>query len=131
MSVTTDNKMKATGIEKIAFGFGMLTNQMFPAILGIFMVVLVQDMGFPGWMWSLIFLFPRIFDAITDPIMGFISDNTKSKWGRRRQYVFIGGLIMGLSLHLYVADLQRRWTRIQFLVLPFLVYRILFRPYHL
>ncbi|MGC6468233.1 MAG: MFS transporter [Chitinophagales bacterium] len=97
MSVTTDNKMKATGIEKIAFGFGMLANQMFPAILGIFMVVLVQDMGFPGWMWSLIFLFPRIFDAITDPIMGFISDNTKSKWGRRRQYVFIGGLIMGLS----------------------------------
>ena len=97
MSVTTDNKMKATSIEKIAFGFGMLANQMFPAILGIFMVVLVQDMGFPGWMWSLIFLFPRIFDAITDPIMGFISDNTKSKWGRRRQYVFIGGLIMGLS----------------------------------
>ena len=33
--------------QKIAFGFGMLANQMFPAILGIFMVVLVQDLGFP------------------------------------------------------------------------------------
>ena len=75
--------------QKIAFGFGMLANQMFPAILGIFMVVLVEDLGFSGWMWSLVFLFPRIFDAITDPIMGFISDNTKSKWGRRRQYVLI------------------------------------------
>ena len=83
--------------QKVAFGIGMLANQMFPAILGIFMVVLVQDLGFPGWMWSLIYFFPRIFDAITDPIMGYISDNTKSKWGRRRQYVLIGGLLMGFA----------------------------------
>ena len=83
--------------QKVAFGIGMFANQMFPAILGIFMVVLVEDLGFPGWMWGLIFFAPRIFDAITDPIMGFISDNTKSKWGRRRLYVFIGGLIMGVA----------------------------------
>jgi len=83
--------------QKIAFGFGMLANQMFPAILGIFMVVLIEDLEFSGWMWSLVFLFPRIFDAITDPIMGFISDNTKSKWGRRRQYVLIGGILMGIA----------------------------------
>ena len=83
--------------QKIAFGIGMFANQMFPAILGIFMVVLVQDLGFPGWMWSLIYFFPRIFDSITDPIMGFISDNTRSKWGRRRVYVLIGGIIMGIS----------------------------------
>lgn len=83
--------------QKIAFGVGMFANQMFPAILGIFMVVLVQDLGFPGWMWSLIYFFPRIFDSVTDPIMGFISDNTKSKWGRRRQYVLVGGVIMGVA----------------------------------
>jgi len=83
--------------QKIAFGFGMLANQMFPAILGIFMIVLVEDLGFSGWMWSLVFLFPRVFDAFLDPIMGFISDNTKSKWGRRRQYVMIGGILMGLA----------------------------------
>ena len=83
--------------QKVAFGVGMLANQMFPAALGIFMVVLVQDLGFPGWMWGVIYFFPRIFDAFTDPIMGFISDNTKSRWGRRRQYVFLGALIMGAS----------------------------------
>jgi glycoside/pentoside/hexuronide:cation symporter, GPH family len=83
--------------QKIAFGVGMLANQMFPAVLGIFMVVLVQDLGFPGWMWGTIYFFPRIFDAFTDPIMGFISDNTKSKWGRRRQYVFLGSVLMGLA----------------------------------
>ena len=83
--------------QKIAFGIGMFANQMFPAIMGIFMVVLVQDLGFPGWMWGVIFFAPRIFDSITDPIMGFISDNTKSKWGRRRQYVLAGGVVMGVS----------------------------------
>jgi len=83
--------------QKVAFGIGMLANQMFPAILGIFMIVLVQDLGFPGWMWGVLFFLPRVFDAITDPIMGFISDNTKSRWGRRRQYVFLGAIIMGIS----------------------------------
>lgn len=83
--------------QKVAFGIGMLANQMFPAILGIFMVVLIQDLNFPGWMLGLIYFLPRIFDSLTDPIMGFISDNTKSKWGRRRQYVFIGAIIMGIS----------------------------------
>ncbi|MFM8850053.1 MAG: MFS transporter [Cytophagales bacterium] len=65
--------------------------------MGIFMVVLVQDLGFPGWMWGLIFFLPRVFDAITDPIMGYISDNTKSRWGRRRHYVFMGAVLMGIS----------------------------------
>lgn len=83
--------------QKIAFGIGMFANQMFPAILGIFMVVLVQDLKFSGLMWGMIYLFPRLFDAISDPIMGFISDNTKSKWGRRRQYVLLGGILMGIS----------------------------------
>lgn len=83
--------------QKVAFGVGMFANQMFPAILGIFMVVLVQDLGFPGWMWGILFFLPRVFDSITDPIMGFISDNTRSTWGRRRQYVFIGSIVMGLS----------------------------------
>jgi len=89
--------------EKIALGFGMLANQMFPAALGVFIIVLVQDLGFAAILWGIIQFAPRVFDALTDPIMGFISDNTKSKWGRRRQYILIGGIIMGLS---YVAMWQ-------------------------
>src|SRR5512137_477193 len=83
--------------QKVAFGLGMLANQMFPAALGIFMVVLVQDMGFPTWMWGILFFLPRAYDAVLDPIMGFISDNTRSKWGRRRQYVFIGAIMLGIG----------------------------------
>ena len=62
----------------------MFANQMFPAVLGIFMVVLVQDLGFPGWMWGVLFFLPRVFDAITDPIMGYISDNTRIEMGKKK-----------------------------------------------
>ena len=70
---------------------------MFPASVGVFIIVLVQDLGFAALLWGIIQFAPRIFDAITDPIMGFISDNTRSKWGRRRHYVFIGSIIMGIA----------------------------------
>ena len=107
MSYKNSSKTVPMG-QKIAFGLGMLANQMFPAALGIFMVVLIQDYGFPTWMWGILFFLPRIFDAFTDPVMGFISDNTRSIWGRRRQYVLIGAIIMGISFglmwQLYVAD---------------------------
>ena len=96
----------STGVplgQKLAFGFGMLANQMFPAAMGVFLVVLVQDLGFSPLAWGFIFFAPRVFDAITDPIMGFVSDNTRSKWGRRRQYVFAGGIIMGIA---YIAMWQ-------------------------
>jgi len=66
--------------QKIAFGLGMLANQMFPAALGIFMVVLVENLKMPTWMWGMLFFLPRILDAFIDPIMGFISDNTRSKY---------------------------------------------------
>ena len=98
MSTTTTNKVPMG--QKIAFGLGMLANQMFPAALGIFMVVLIQDLGFPTWMWGILFFLPRVFDSITDPIMGFVSDNTRSIWGRRRHYVFLGAVIMGVAFSL-------------------------------
>ncbi|MDR9417376.1 MFS transporter [Gracilimonas sp.] len=97
MSQAKATKKKVPYRHKIAFGMGMLANQMFPATLGIFMVVLVQNLGFPGWMWGIVYFLPRVLDAVTDPIMGFISDNTRSRWGRRRQYVITGAVIMGVA----------------------------------
>lgn len=105
-NVSTSSKVPMG--QKIAFGLGMLANQMFPAAMGIFMVVLIQDYGLSTLMWGILFFLPRLFDSFTDPIMGFISDNTRSIWGRRRQYVLLGALIMGVAFsflwQLYIED---------------------------
>jgi GPH family glycoside/pentoside/hexuronide:cation symporter len=89
--------------QKIAYGVGMLGNQMFPAVLGVFMVVLVKGLGFPPLLWGVLFFLPRILDAVTDPVMGFITDNTRSRWGRRRPWIFFGAIVTGLC---YVAMWQ-------------------------
>lgn len=36
---------------------------------------------------------PRLVDALTDPLMGVISDNTRTRWGRRRPYIFFGAIL--------------------------------------
>jgi GPH family glycoside/pentoside/hexuronide:cation symporter len=83
--------------QKAAYGFGMLANQLFAAALGVFMVVLVVGLGMDPLLAGLLGALPRIFDALTDPVMGYISDRTHSRWGRRRPYIFIGSIITGLS----------------------------------
>jgi len=83
--------------QKIAFGSGHLANQLFPAALGVFMVVLVLALKMDPFLAGLLAAIPRLMDALTDPIMGYISDNTRSKWGRRKPYIFLGSIITGLA----------------------------------
>jgi GPH family glycoside/pentoside/hexuronide:cation symporter len=83
--------------EKVAFGAGHLANQLFPAALGVFSVVLILSLGFDPLLAGILGAIPRIIDAVTDPIMGYVSDNTRSRWGRRRPYIFVGAAIAGVA----------------------------------
>lgn len=111
--------------QKVAYGIGMLGNQMFPAALGVFMVVLVQGLGLDPVLWGVLFFLPRLSDALTDPVMGFISDNTKSRWGRRRPYIFIGSIIAGIS-YIFMWQLNpensQTYNFLYFLLLAFVFY---------
>lgn len=40
----------------------------------------------------------RLIDAFTDPLFGWISDNTRTRWGRRRPFILIGSVIAGVAL---------------------------------
>jgi GPH family glycoside/pentoside/hexuronide:cation symporter len=82
--------------QKSAFGAGHLVLNLLPGALAVFMFFLVTAFGMDPFLAGLLGGLPRIFDALTDPIMGFISDNTKSKWGRRRPYIFIGAILSGI-----------------------------------
>ena len=86
--------------QKLAFGSGHLANQLFPAALVVFMVVLILALKMDPFLAGLLAAIPRILDALTDPIMGYISDNTRSKWGRRKPYIFLGSVITGVAFML-------------------------------
>lgn len=83
--------------QKVAFGSGHLANQLFNAALGVFMIVLVLALNMDPLLAGLLAAIPRIMDALTDPIMGYISDNTRSRWGRRKPYILLGSMITGVA----------------------------------
>lgn len=89
--------------QKAAFGAGHLVNNLLPGALGVFSFFLITAFGIEPAIAGLLSAIPRFFDALTDPIMGFISDNTTSRWGRRRPYIFMGAI---LSAILFVVQWQ-------------------------
>lgn len=92
----TAEKDRVPLMQKAAFGAGHLVNNLLPGALGVFMFFLLTAFGMDPFLAGLLGGLPRFYDAITDPIMGFISDNTKSRFGRRRPYIFIGAIMSGV-----------------------------------
>ncbi len=62
--------------------------------------VLTIQFGISPWIVSMLFMLFRFWDAITDPVMGWISDNTHSRWGRRRPYIFVGAILIAVTFPL-------------------------------
>ncbi|MBE0640995.1 MAG: MFS transporter, partial [Bacteroidales bacterium] len=92
----TPAKDRVPVIQKAAFGAGHLVNNLLPGSLGVFSFFLLTAFGMDPFLAGLLGGLPRIWDAITDPIMGYVSDNTQSRWGRRKPYIFIGAIMSGV-----------------------------------
>ncbi len=82
--------------SKLAYSSGVVVNNLLGNAVGTMMVVLNLAMGMNPALVGLLGALPRLTDAFTDPMMGFISDKTKSKWGRRRPYIFFGAILTGV-----------------------------------
>ncbi|TCO08477.1 MFS transporter [Natronoflexus pectinivorans] len=82
--------------QKVAFGTGNLVVNLLPGALGVFSFFLLTAFGIDPFLAGLLGGLPRLLDAITDPIMGYITDNTKSRFGRRRPYIFVGAILSGV-----------------------------------
>ena len=83
-------------LQKAAFGAGHLVNNLLPGSLGVFSFFLLTAFGMDPFLAGLLGGLPRIYDAISDPVMGYISDNTVSKYGRRKPYIFVGAILCGI-----------------------------------
>ncbi len=54
------------------------------------------SLGLSAFWLGLIMIIPRLWDAFSDPIVGHLSDNTRSRMGRRRPYLLIGGIAVAV-----------------------------------
>ena len=74
--------------EKFAYGLGDTASNFFFQTFNIFLLYYYTDVfGLSAAAVGTMFLFTRIFDAVTDPIMGVVADRTNSRWGKFRPYL--------------------------------------------
>jgi len=83
--------------QKIAWGTGAMADTLMANIIGglalpIYNIALGVNPVLIGYALGI----PRLWDAITDPFMGNISDNTHCKLGRRRPYIALGAILSGI-----------------------------------
>lgn len=69
----------------------------FLIISTFYTVFMIKAMGMPPALAGTAPLFGHVWDAITDPIMGNITDRTVSKYGAKRFYIFIGAIASSLT----------------------------------
>ncbi len=92
----TDPKDKLSFPQKFIYGLGAFINNLLGAAMGTMTIVLNLGLGMNPALVGLLGALPRLADAFTDPLMGYISDHTKSKWGRRRPYIFAGAIVSAI-----------------------------------
>jgi GPH family glycoside/pentoside/hexuronide:cation symporter len=82
--------------QKLAYGLGAFVNNLLAAAIGGMAIVLNLGLGMNPALVGLLGAIPRLMDAFTDPLMGYLSDHTRSRWGRRRPYIFGGAIAAGI-----------------------------------
>lgn len=96
MSTTKLSRTKKSTWAMGSIADTYMTNALNYLALPIYNMGLGVDPRMIGWALGL----PRIWDAISDPLMGNISDNTQTRWGRRRPFILIGAVLCMLMFAL-------------------------------
>lgn len=94
--------------NKYTFGLGTTGRDMVYTLISMYLIYYLTDViSIPTstlWWITLIILLARIFDAMNDPIMGVIVDNTHTKFGKFKPWIALGGLLAGILTVLLFTD---------------------------
>ncbi|WP_255202933.1 MFS transporter [Vibrio natriegens] len=94
-------KYKLPVLEKIGFGAGdMAVNVVISSMMLIITFFYTDIFGIKPEDLAMLFIVVRLIDAVTDPVMGMITDKFTSRWGRYRQYLLFLAIPFGISVYL-------------------------------
>lgn len=101
--------MKKTATpNRFTFGLGTVGRDMLYSMVSLYLLYyLTEILNLPDstmWWMTGVFTALRIFDAFNDPIMGFLVDNTHSRFGKFKPWIAIGGVVGGLLTVLLFTD---------------------------
>jgi GPH family glycoside/pentoside/hexuronide:cation symporter len=112
---TQERRDRLPRTTKIAYSLGTAVDMwgvwLYPAVA---FAVFNLYLGIQPWLVGLAVTLIRIWDAITDPIAGWLSDNLRSKYGRRRPFILIAGILSGLLLPILFL-VSPSWVQLKFL----------------
>ena len=97
----SDSRKRVTLLKKLSYGFGASADMIgFHAPAALIMPIYTLALGVSPALVGLAIGITRVWDAFLDPIMGSISDKTRSRHGRRRPYLFSGAILGGITFGL-------------------------------
>jgi len=96
-----NSQRSASFLQMLGYGIGECANSLvMNGIFGFAMLFYTKALGLqPEWA-GLAMSVSIFWEAISEPVMGHISDNTRSRWGRRHPYMIVGGLLMAACSYL-------------------------------
>ncbi|MCL2426991.1 MAG: glycoside-pentoside-hexuronide (GPH):cation symporter [Oscillospiraceae bacterium] len=95
--------------NRFCFGLGTVGRDMFYALVSMYIMVFITvalgvDDTTLAIMTTMIFIL-RLVDAFSDPLMGLVVDNTKTRWGKFKPWILIGAVVAAMMMVLQFADL--------------------------
>ncbi|MCX5738828.1 MAG: MFS transporter [Proteobacteria bacterium] len=84
----------------LGYGAGNFAFSMLGLVVAVNLQFFYTDyVGLSAGLVSWALLFARLFDAFVDPLMGWLSDRTHTRWGRRRPWMLGAALPLGLAFY--------------------------------
>jgi len=118
------NQMKKK--EQFIFAWGDVFGGGAQALIGVLYLIFLTDViGINPAIAATAILVSKVWDAVSDPLMGIISDNTRSKFGRRRPFILFGGFMVIIAFALMwmpIGGWQSETGKVLFAVTTYLFY---------